>query len=306
MNPESVIGRFAPSPSGDLHFGSLVSAVGSYLAAKSVGGQWLLRIEDIDPPREIAGSATRIINDLHKFGMVEDGPILYQSHRVEAYQQALNQLVEMGLAYPCACSRKDLPESGIYPGTCRDGIPDGKKPRSVRIRVDNEDCKFTDGLQGYISEAPAGICGDFIIHRADGLFAYQLAVVMDDHFQGITQVVRGADLLDSTSRQIYLHKIMGFVTPDYMHLPVVLSNDGTKLSKRRGTDPVNCLEPVIAIEEALKFRGQNPPVGCTLTALWDWAIENWNCDLIPRLRAILPAKEPVGSDQQTTFTAASQ
>jgi len=198
--------------------------------------------------------------------------------------------LEIGLAYPCACSRKDLPESGIYPGTCRGGIPDGKEPRSVRVRVDNDACVFTDRLQGCISEFPADICGDFIIHRADGLFAYQLAVVVDDHFQGVTQVVRGADLLDSTSRQIYLQKTMGFVTPDYIHLPIALSNDGKKLSKRRGTDPVNCLEPTIAIQQVLNFLGQNPPVGCSLEALWAWAIKNWNTELIPHRKAILPGK----------------
>ena len=285
MNP--VIGRFAPSPSGDLHFGSLVSAVGSYLEAKSAGGRWLLRIEDIDPPREIAGSATRIINDIYRLGMVPDGPVLYQSSRLDAYQQAVNRLLEKGLAYPCACSRKDLPASGIYPGTCRNGIPGGKDARSVRFCVDNGTCEFTDKLQGHITDSPAGISGDFIIHRADGLFAYQLAVVVDDDFQGVTQVVRGADLLDSTSRQIFLQRALGFVTPDYMNLPVALSADGKKLSKRVKTDPLKLQGPADAVGQALQFLGQNPPSGFSLDDLWAWAMEHWNSDLIPRRRAIL-------------------
>lgn len=288
MNPVPPIGRFAPSPTGDLHFGSLVSAVGSYLEAKVAGGIWLLRIEDIDPPREVAGSATRIINDLCRLGMVPDGPILYQSSRLDAYQLAVNQLLEMGLAYPCACSRKDLPASGIYPGKCRNGIPDGKNPRSVRLYVDASACEFADKLQGHISAPPAGISGDFIIHRADGLFAYQLAVVVDDDFQGVTQLVRGADLLDSTSRQICLQKALGFVSPDYMHLPVVLSGDGKKLSKRLQADPVKDQDPAYAVGQALQFLGQNPPPGLSLDVLWEWALEYWNSALIPRSKAILP------------------
>ena len=290
MNPTPVIGRFAPSPTGDLHFGSLVSAVGSYLEAKTTGGQWLLRIEDIDPPREVAGSATRIINDLYRLGMVPDGPVLYQSSRLGAYQDAVKQLLDKGLAYPCACSRKDMPESGIYPGTCRGGVPRGKKPRSVRLNVAGDNCEFTDTVQGHVTDSPAGISGDFIIHRADGLFAYQLAVVVDDEYQGITQVVRGADLLDSTSRQICLQKALGYTTPDYMHLPVALSTDGKKLGKRFQTDPVGHQDSAHAVGQALIFLGQHPPLRCSLDALWDWALKNWNSDLVPRRRAILPAQ----------------
>jgi glutamyl-Q tRNA(Asp) synthetase len=287
MNSAPVIGRFAPSPTGDLHFGSLVSAVGSYLEAKSTGGTWLLRIEDIDPPREVAGSATRIIRDLFDLGMKPDGPVMYQSTRLDAYQDAIDRLLASGLAYPCACSRKDLPASGMYPGTCRNGIAKGKLARSIRFKADDS-CVFTDSLQGTIADSPAGICGDFVIRRADGLFAYQLAVVVDDGFQGITQVVRGADLLDSTSRQICLQKALGFVTPVYMHLPVVLSEDGQKLGKRVQTDPVKHQSPVSAVGEALRFLGQNPPRGLTLDTLWNWALEHWNNDLIPHCKAILP------------------
>ena len=288
MNAIPVIGRFAPSPTGDLHFGSLVSAVGSYLEAKSAGGNWLLRIEDIDPPREISGSATSIINDLHRLGLVQDGPVLYQSNRLDAYQHAINRLLEQGLAYPCACSRKDLPLSGIYPGTCRNGLAAGRQARSVRFRVDGESCEFVDKIQGRISDSPAGISGDFIIQRADGLVAYQLAVVVDDDFQAVNQVVRGADLLDSTSRQICLQKALGFESPDYMHLPVALSADGRKLGKRDRTDPVKHQDPTHAISQALHFLGQNPPQGLSLDNLWDWSLEHWNNKLIPRSKAILP------------------
>ena len=290
MNPVPVIGRFAPSPSGDLHFGSLVSAVGSYLEAKSTDGSWLLRIEDIDPPREIAGSATRIINDLRRLGLKADGPVLYQSSRLDAYQRAINRLLEQGLAYPCACSRKDLPVSGVYPGTCRNGLPEGRQARSVRFRVDGQTCEFTDKLQGRISDSPAGIHGDFIIQRADGLFAYQLAVVVDDDFQAVNQVVRGADLLDSTSRQICLQIALGIESPDYMHLPVAVSADGKKLGKRFRTDPVKHQDPAYAVGQALHFLGQKPPPGLSLDSLWDWSLENWNSKLIPQSKAILPSK----------------
>jgi len=283
-----VTGRFAPSPTGNLHFGSLVSAVGSFLEVRHQGGDWLLRIEDIDPPREVAGSATSIISDLKRLGMEPDAPVLYQSSRLNAYQEAVERLLEAGLAYHCGCTRKNLPPSGVYPGTCRNGIPAGKVSRAIRFRVEPGICEFNDGVQGSISDSPAEISGDFVIRRADGLFAYQLAVVVDDGFQGITQVVRGTDLLDSTSRQIKLQQALGLITPSYMHLPIVLSTDGRKLSKRLQTDPVKNREPADVIAQALAFLGQNPPSGLSLNGLWDWALEHWNSDLIPQRRAILP------------------
>ncbi len=183
-----------------------------------------------------------------------------------------NELLEKGLAYPCGCSRKDLSESGRYPGTCRNGIPAGKTPRAIRLRVEPGVRVFKDKLQGPVSDSPADTAGDFIIRRADGLFAYQLAVVIDDDFQGVTQVVRGADLLDSTSRQICLQKAFGFDSPDYMHLPLALSADGKKLSKSLRTDPVKRQEPAIAVTQALRFLGQGPPAGLSLDDLWKWAI----------------------------------
>jgi glutamyl-Q tRNA(Asp) synthetase len=282
MNPVPVIGRFAPSPTGDLHFGSLVSAVGSYLEAKAAGGTWLLRIEDLDPPREVAGSANRIIHDLQNLGMQPDGQILYQSSRSDVYKDHVNRLLEEGLAYPCACTRKDLPPSGIYAGTCRNGISGGKAPRAIRFRVDDIACQFIDRVQGQITESPAHTIGDFIIHRADGLYAYQLAVVIDDDFQGVTQVVRGADLLDSTCRQICLQKALRLKSPEYMHLPLAVSANGKKLSKRVQADPVKHQDPAFAITTALTFLGQQPPADLGLEALWDWALEHWNSDLIPR------------------------
>jgi glutamyl-Q tRNA(Asp) synthetase len=289
MTPTPPIGRFAPSPTGDLHFGSLVAALGSFLEARTAGGKWLLRVEDIDPPREVAGSANRIIGDLQQLGMVADGQILYQSSRHEAYQAAVTRLLEEDLAYPCACSRKDIPASGVYPGTCRSGIAKGKTARAIRFRVPDASCEFTDRLQGRVCESLNHSCGDFIIQRADGLIAYQLAVVIDDHFQAVTQVVRGADLLDSTNRQICLQKALALNTPEYMHLPVVLSNDGKKLSKRSMSDPLTQHEPAFSIYKALRFLGQNPPDGLTLDRLWEWSLKHWDIKLIPRSKGILPS-----------------
>jgi glutamyl-Q tRNA(Asp) synthetase len=283
-------GRFAPSPSGDLHFGSLVSALGSYLAAKSRGGQWLIRIEDLDPPREVAGSAQRILQDLQTLGLTANAAVLYQSKRHNAYQNAVNRLLEAGQAYHCGCSRKDLPDSGIYPGTCRNGIAKGKKPRAVRFLITQQTCNFDDLVQGPISERMSCDSGDFVIKRADGLFAYHLASVIDDHHQQITQVVRGADLLDSTSKQICLQRALGFATPEYMHLPVVLGAGGKKLSKREQSDPLRNLDPADCLTSALRFLGQQPPANLTLQRLLAWAIEYWDESLIPHQPSIFPAK----------------
>jgi glutamyl-Q tRNA(Asp) synthetase len=281
MTTAPVIGRFAPSPTGDLHFGSLVAAVGSYLATKSVGGLWLLRVEDIDPPREVEGSARRIISDLEWLGMRPDTPVLYQSSRLGAYQAALQRLLEAGLAYPCGCSRSDLPASGIYPGTCRGGIPGGRKARSIRFRVDADDGYFDDRVQGRVRTAAAS-SGDFVIRRADGLFAYQLAVVVDDAFQRVTEVVRGADLLESSQRQICLQKALGLPQPAYAHLPLAVDAQGGKLSKRAQADPFRHGDPVRSLRAALEFLGQHPPAAARLDNLWQWAIANWRWERVPR------------------------
>lgn len=275
-------GRFAPSPTGELHFGSLIAAVASYLQVKSGSGRWLVRVEDIDPPREVPGSAERILRDLQRFGLQSDQPVLYQSERTEAYEAAIRQLLDSRQAYWCGCSRSELPASGVYPGTCRTGLPPGKKSRSIRLRVRDEPIGFTDLVQGPVRENLAESVGDFIIRRADGLAAYQLAVVVDDAFQQVTEVVRGADLLGSTTRQIYLQRCLGLPTPIYAHHPVALASDGTKLGKRLGSDPIAAASPQRALELALRFLGQSCPPQPELPELWHQALENWQLAKVPR------------------------
>lgn len=275
-------GRFAPSPTGDLHFGSLIAAVASYLQVKSAGGQWLVRIEDVDPPREVPGSATSILRELRRFGMTSDLPVLYQSTRSKAYEKAIERLLSLDQAYWCGCSRSELPSSGIYPGTCSKGLPAGKSPRSVRLRVEQKPITFTDQIQGFIEENLAETVGDFVIRRADGYAAYQLAVVVDDAFQQVTEVVRGADLLGSTARQIHLQHCLGFETPVYAHHPVALGSDGEKLSKRTGSDPITRQPPERALELALRFLGQPCPAGMSLQEVWRWALDNWQLSRTPR------------------------
>jgi len=276
------IGRFAPSPTGDLHFGSLVAAVGSFLQARRHGGTWLIRIEDIDPPREVAGSAERILEDLARLGMESDQPVLYQSTRLPAFRAAAEQLLDAGLAFHCACSRADLPDDSVYPGTCRDSLRPGGRARSIRVKVEDRCRSLDDGVQGRFQQNLARDCGDFVIWRADGLPAYQLAVVVDDAHQGITEVVRGADLLDSTPRQIHLLEALRLPIPTYVHLPVALGQDGRKLSKRLKSDPLVGSRPVDSLDRALRFLGQQPPRTGSLKDLWDWALAHWNPTRIPR------------------------
>ena len=278
----TAIGRFAPSPTGELHFGSLLAAVASYLQAKSAGGQWLVRIEDIDPPREVAGSAASILRDLERFGLRSDLPVLYQSTRTGAYERALAELLDRGLAFHCGCSRSDLPDSGVYAGTCREGLPPGKQPRTVRLRAPQQPIVFIDQIQGRIEETLEQTVGDFVIWRADGLPAYQLAVVVDDAFQKISEVVRGADLLSSTSRQIWLQQCLGLSPPMYAHHPVARSADGQKLSKRLGSDPLARATPAQALECALNFLGQQCPAQLELDELWRWALQHWRLSAVPK------------------------
>ena len=290
-------GRFAPSPTGPLHFGSLVTAVGSYLDARSHHGEWLVRIEDLDPPREVPGAARDILVLLEKLGMAWDGEVIYQSRRHDLYRAALSELEKQQLTYACVCSRKVIADfslvgiSGpIYPGTCREGIkgslqPDKDIKRSaLRIRADQRAVAFNDRLQGFLSHHIASDIGDFILHRSDGVFAYQLAVVVDDAQQNITHVVRGADLLDSTPRQMYLQQLLGYPTPVYLHLPIVTNEKGEKLSKQTFAAPVAQINVLSQLVAALDFLGQNPPKGlqdCNLEAFWQWAIQHWNPDSIP-------------------------
>jgi glutamyl-Q tRNA(Asp) synthetase len=291
-------GRFAPSPTGPLHFGSLVAAAGSYLEAKCRGGAWLVRMEDLDPPREQAGAAARILRTLEACGLGWDGSVMYQSQRSEAYRTALARLEAQGLAYACGCSRREIADSGmgpdgalIYPGTCRNGLAPGKAPRATRVRVGDAVIEFEDAVQGTIRQDLAAEAGDFVLLRADGLFAYQLALVVDDAEQGISDVVRGADLLASTPRQIYLQRRLGLRTPRYLHLPAALDASGQKLSKQTRAAPVDEGDPVPALARVMQFLGQSPPPPlrhATLAEFWRWALAHWNAASIPRSRS-LPA-----------------
>ncbi len=279
-------GRFAPSPTGPLHFGSLIAAVGSYLDAKHHNGIWLVRMEDLDIPRTVKGAADDILRTLEAYGLHWDETVIYQSQRTLAYHATFEQLRTGNLLYPCACSRKEIADSAlhhcdelIYPGTCRNGLPPGKTARAWRVRVDDARIGFTDGLQGNIMQNLASEIGDFVVKRADGLFAYQLAVVVDDAFQGITHIVRGADLFNSTTRQIYLQRLLGFPTPAYTHLPIAVNAQGEKLSKQTLATPVDAKDPVAMLLRALVFLRQEPPAELAnydLGSVLSWAIIHWN------------------------------
>lgn len=291
-------GRFAPSPTGPLHFGSLVAAVGSYLDACAQGGEWLLRMEDIDTPRNVAGAAADILKTLEAFGFEWDGPVLFQSTRLDAYAAALERLKRAGLAYGCACSRKEIADSArhaavdgglAYPGTCRAGLPPERSVRAWRLRVTDEEIAFADRLQGRVAQHLEHDVGDFVLLRADGLFAYQLAVTVDDAFQGISSVVRGADLLASTPRQIWLQRCLGFATPEYAHLPVAANAAGEKLSKQTRAAPLRTDRAAAELVGALRFLGQPAPSGlenAPIGEVWTWAKTNWDFSAIPRRPAI--------------------
>lgn len=287
-------GRFAPSPTGPLHFGSLVAAVGSYLEAKSHNGAWLVRMEDLDPPREMSGAADAILKTLDAYGLEWDGPVLYQSTRSEIYEAALAKLRQDGLLYPCACTRKEIADSAlpgiegpVYPGTCRNGLVDGRAPRAWRVRVDVAEIAFEDAVQGHVRQHLADDIGDFVLKRADGYYAYQLAVVLDDAAQAISHVVRGADLLDSTPRQIYLQRLLGLPTPHYAHLPVAVNAAGEKLSKQTLAPPLDAANPGPALWLTLDFLGQRPPAElcrADIAELWPWARHHWRVENIPPVR----------------------
>lgn len=292
-------GRFAPSPTGPLHFGSLVAAVASYLEARSRGGEWLVRMEDLDTPRVVPGAAGEILRALEACGMQWNGAVIYQSKRHDAYRAALDQLRAAGLVYPCACSRREVADSAIngiegpvYPGTCRGGLAPGKAARAWRINTHGAAAGFDDAVQGRLRQNIETDIGDFVLLRADQVFAYQLAVVVDDAEQGITDVVRGADLLDSTPRQIYLQRLLNFSTPGYCHVPVAVSALGEKLSKQTLTAPLDYGRPLPALVSALYFLGQQPPpslANASVVTFWDWAAKNWRIERIPRvLNAHIP------------------
>lgn len=289
-------GRFAPSPTGPLHFGSLVAAVGSYLEARIHNGEWLLRIEDVDAPRCRPEYEAAILRTLECFGFQWDGAVMRQSERIAAYRAAFEKLRHEGLVFGCACTRREIGDSTlgsdgspVYPGTCREGLPEGRAARAWRLRVEDREVAFVDAVQGPVSQNLAKDAGDFVLLRADGLFAYQLAVVADDAEQGIIHVVRGADLLDSTPRQIYLQQCLGLPTPQYAHLPVAVNDAGEKLSKQTLAPPLDDSRPSPALWQALAFLGQRPPQdlhAASIAEIWNWAIMNWSLVRVPRVRTV--------------------
>lgn len=273
--------------------------MGSYLEARSRGGEWLLRIEDVDAPRCSQAVAGQILSALEACGFEWDGEPVWQSRRGAAYAAALERLKTTGLVFPCACTRRELADSAlapdgaaIYPGTCRAGLTPGREARAWRLRVGQARIGFDDAVQGRIESDLATEAGDFVLRRADGLFAYQLAVVVDDADAAITHVVRGADLLLSTARQIYLQHCLGAPTPAYLHLPVAVNAAGEKLSKQTLALALDLARPVPALHAALDFLGQQPPADLargTVAELWVWAVPNWRPEQVPRGPATAPA-----------------
>lgn len=289
-------GRFAPSPTGPLHQGSLVAALASYLEARTQQGQWLLRMEDVDELRNVKGAASSILRSLEAYGFEWDESVVYQTRRKDAYEAALQRLKQQGLVYPCNCSRKQLRaaalegalESGplgyIYPGTCRQQSfkPGRPKDYAIRIKAPEHEICIEDALQGRYCQHLSQQLGDFVIRRRDGLFAYQLAVVVDDAWQNISHVVRGADLLDSTPRQVYLQQCLGYAPLHYSHLPIMRNTQGDKLSKQTGADGIGHTASVPRLVDALSFLGQRPPAElhrATLNDVWQWALANWQLQL---------------------------
>ena len=281
------IGRFAPSPTGPLHFGSLATAVASYLDARHYHGQWLLRMEDIDPPREMAGAADLILKQLENHALHWDSKVLFQSTRSDAYRETLKQLEADGLIYRCHCSRQQLKErGGLHPRRCTyTGNPD--RPHALRLAVaDQSEITYTDLFQGQQHQHIKQEVGDFVLHRKDGLFAYQLAVVLDDAFQGVNHVIRGSDLLDSTARQIYLQKLLGVASPQYGHLPVAVDAAGNKLSKQNMAASVERTTPTLNLWVAMQWLGMTPPQALqqvTPGELITWAIPLWDRKAVPGL-----------------------
>ncbi|QIK38499.1 tRNA glutamyl-Q(34) synthetase GluQRS [Caldichromatium japonicum] len=283
-------GRFAPSPTGPLHLGSLLAAVASYADARAQDGVWLLRIEDLDRPRLVSGAAVSIQRTLSTFGLEWDEPVLWQSTRLDAYDAALGQLQAQGLVYGCACSRTEIAahavhgiEGPIYPGTCRQGPPPGRQARSLRLMTNAEPILFQDRIQGHQGHAVSEAVGDFVVRRADGIHAYQLAVVVDDADQGITHVVRGADLLLSTPRQILLQRYLRLPTPIYAHVPLVLDEAGRKLSKSLAALPLDPNDPLPALHLVWRLLGQTPLSGAgSVRAFWREASAAWRIERVPR------------------------
>jgi len=283
------VGRFAPSPTGPLHFGSIVAAFGSYLDARHKKGKWLLRIDDLDIPRLQAGATDKILLALEKFELHWDGEIIYQSQRHAAYQAAEHTLKSSNLLFPCYCPRKFV-TGKRYPGTCRQKRLDADRQHAIRIKAGADIYTVDDLIQPEFSQNLQEDVGDFILKRADGLYAYHLAVALDDAYQGVTHVVRGVDLMDSTPRQIYLQQQLGLTTPVYAHLPLAVSPSGQKISKLTMAEDVLLLaRPATILFNCLQFLGQNPQDGllqASLNEIIDWGIANWQLSNVPKLRTI--------------------
>ena len=287
MTYSDYIGRFAPSPSGELHFGSLIAALGSYLQARAKNGRWLVRIEDIDPPREVPGAAQTILRQLEHYGLRWDGEVLWQSQRHEAYRERLAWLQAQGLSYYCTCTRARIQSvGGIYDGHCR-ALNLGPQNAAVRLHQTRPVLQFEDVLRGTVVTDEALAREDFIIHRRDGLFAYNLAVVVDDRFQGVTEIVRGADLIEPTVRQISLYRHFGWQEPDYIHLPLALNHDGNKLSKQNHAPALSTGDPRPEIIRALAFLNQDKINGwqdLSLEDLLKSAVMNWRLSAVQEIQ----------------------
>jgi glutamyl-Q tRNA(Asp) synthetase len=290
-------GRFAPTPSGPLHFGSMIAAIGSYCDARANNGSWHVRIDDIDKPRVAAGATGDILRTLIAFGLEWDGKPVYQSHNADSYHAALHLLRSRTRVFACACSRKEINEAAdsgmpgsLYPGTCRDGLRGARRARSLRLQVDDDTkTEFIDLLQGSVAQRLATEVGDFVVYRSDGIFSYHLACAVDDAQQGVTHVVRGADLIESTPRQIHLQRLLGLPTPLYLHLPVATNGQGRKISKQNGAAAVDDSRPGEVIRSVLSLLGQNPPSDLSQAparAAIEWAVHHWRRDNLPHTRAI--------------------
>lgn len=306
-------GRFAPTPSGPLHFGSLITALASYLEAKRHGGQWLLRIDDIDPPRVQPGASDGILRTLERYGFTWDGPVIYQSRRLDAYHAALHYLKHKGLVYPCSCSRVDIArvasmgvDGPIYPGTCRYRLH--HNARALRFNVEGETVQWTDAIQGDQCVNLARDFGDFVIYRADCVYSFHLASAVDDGELGITNIVRGADLLESSLRQGVVQRLLGWANPRYAHLPVAVNVSGKKLSKQSHAAPLSLDDPQSVICQALAFLGQQPPVHlieASLRELWEWSLHHWNMDAVPRQRQRLADSASLANRTMSSGTVKS-
>jgi glutamyl-Q tRNA(Asp) synthetase len=287
--PAAYVGRFAPSPTGDLHLGSLLTAVASYLDARANRGRWLLRIEDLDRDREVKDAEPRILRALESFGLLWDGPVVRQTSRAQLYAGALERLKASNLLFACRCSRRQLRDEQHYPGTCRHSEPPAFTPTAMRFKVDSVRIDFDDSIQGRISQDPANSSGDFIVKRRDAVIAYALAVVVDDAAQGVTHIVRGADLLDCTAGQILLQRALGLPQPVYAHVPLLMEPAGGKLSKTRRSPalaPDGLAAQLCSIAELL---GMDPPEELKrqeVPRFWEWAVENWSLQKVPKLREV--------------------